>query len=79
MYGLMPIVQAVLLSVVSFFVLVAVTKTESKNLQKFGRLLACALWTIAVVMVVSTFFFSGTSKRGLMYKCPLGQKMMKCR
>lgn len=80
-YGMLPITKAVMLVVVSFFVLLGVTKADSKNLKKFGRLIACALWTIAVFMVLSSFCPSNMG--GMGKRCPLdkfdrGQKMMKC-
>lgn len=57
------IIKAVLLLVVSFFVLVGVTKTESKNLKTFGRILAITLWIISAVSIIFSIYLSNTTSR----------------
>lgn len=58
--GVFPLVVAVLLLVVSFFVLVVVTKTESKSLQSFGRILAITLCIFATISIITTIYLSLT-------------------
>jgi len=69
-YGMFPIVKALLLLVVSFFVLIGVTKADSKRLKQFGRILAVALWLVSVC-VITCSLFSGPSGK----KCSSMRKM----
>jgi len=52
--GLLALVYTTILLTISFFVLVTVRKTDSKNLKVFGYIIAVLLW-ISVAFV----FFSG--------------------
>ena len=56
--GLHLLAKAVLVFAVSFFVLLGVNKTESKGLKQFGRIIAFAMWVIAVVTIVSVVYCS---------------------
>lgn len=71
--------KVMLLLVVSFFVLVGVTKTDSKNLKTFGRILAMTFWIIAICATICLVY------SGYCEKCPklhghyYKSEMMKCR
>ncbi len=45
--GILTIIPATVFLTVSFFVLFTVTKAESLNLKKFGKLIAVLLWISA--------------------------------
>ena len=50
------IIQAVIALVISFFVLLGVSKTDSIGLRTFGRILAFTLWVIAVYLIVFALY-----------------------
>ncbi|UCC95584.1 MAG: hypothetical protein JSW40_02245 [Candidatus Omnitrophota bacterium] len=52
MQGLIPVMKALFMVVTSFFVLFCVTKTESKGLKQFGRIIAFTLWIIAAYLII---------------------------
>ena len=54
-YGLLFII-ALLLVVVSFFVLIALKKTDSKKLKIFGYILAVLLWISVIFILVGHFY-----------------------
>ena len=70
MYVLFPAVNAMLLLVLSFFVLVGVSKTDSKTLKSFGRILTVILWAIAACLIAVTLYlnYSGAKGKTLRYK-----------
>lgn len=65
--GLFPVVKALLMLIVSFFVLFAVSRTESKRLKQFGRILAVTLCIIAAYLIIIALYLSVTGK-SLSYK-----------
>jgi len=73
-YGILPIVKALMLLVVSFFVLLGVTKTDSKNLKQFGRILAIILMTISAYVFIASFAVDLLGKQ-----CPFNYKMQMMR
>ncbi len=50
------ILHAVIILVVSFFVLLGVSKADSIGLRTFGRMLAFTLWVIAVYLIVFSLY-----------------------
>lgn len=77
--GLFAIMKTLLLLIVSFFILVAVSKVESQKLKKFGRILAIVLWVIAGCVIVCTFYLSVTGNyRSFAPHSFHKYKMMKC-
>jgi len=62
------LIKVILLLIISFFLLFAVDKIESKPLKSFGRVLAVALWFIVGVLVVFSLYYSITGKYRLKYK-----------
>lgn len=66
--GVIALVHAVILLAVSFFVLLAAHKTESRNLKVFGYCVAVLIWGCAA-LVLGT----GVSERNSM--CHKGQMM----
>jgi cell division protein FtsW (lipid II flippase) len=76
----MLLVEKVMLAlVVSFFVLIGVTRTDSKNLKTFGRILAITLCLIAILATIFLIYSQRSEKypkiRGHFHK----SEMMKCR
>jgi FtsH-binding integral membrane protein len=70
-----PIVKALCMLTVSFFILFAVSKTESKGLQQFGRIIAVTFWVMAIALVILSFYASLTGQshlcgkdKGMFYK-----------
>lgn len=63
------LMKAFLLVVLSFFTLLGVSKTDSKGLKKFGRLLVSAMWAIAAIIVVTSIYSMVTGK-----SCSLSKK-----
>jgi len=59
-FGFTPIVNALFLLTVSFFVLLAASRSESRGLKQFGRIIAVAFWIIAASIVVGTVYLSLT-------------------
>ena len=76
--SLYPIVKAVLLIVVSFFVLLGVSKAESKNLKTLGRMLAITLWIISASAIICSIFSGYADKYPKLNKYHHKYKMMKC-
>lgn len=72
------VVKAVLLLVVSFFVLVVVTKTDSKSLKTFGRILAITLWIISASAILYAMFSDYSGRYNRMHKEYFKSKTMKC-
>jgi len=54
--GIKAIAKALLVLAVSFFVLLGVTKTESRRLQQFGRIIAIGLFLVAILSIVCTLY-----------------------
>lgn len=52
------LVEGIFLVIVSFFVLLGVSKTDSKKLAAFGRMITLTLWLLAVCSVVGALFYS---------------------
>lgn len=69
-FGLYGLVKAMLLFVLSFFVLFAVDKTTTESLKKIGRALAISLCIIAVTLIALSLC---TKLKG-QYSCPLKYK-----
>ena len=61
--GLFPLVPAVLILTLSFFVLVTVSKIDSKALQSFGRILAAVLCIFAALAMITHISFSIGGRR----------------
>ncbi len=51
--GLFMAAKILFLLVVSFFILLSITKIKSKKLQQFGRLLAVSIWILSAFMVLN--------------------------
>ena len=51
-FGLFPVIEAILLLVLMFFVLFASSKTDSKPLRQFGRTLSIIICALAVLLVI---------------------------
>ena len=49
--GLFLVAIIVFMLVVSFFILITVTKIKSKKLQQFGKLLAVSIWILSAFMI----------------------------
>lgn len=62
LFGLSPVVKALFMLVVSFFVLFAVAKTESKRLRQFGRIIAITLCIIAAYVIIMALYSSVMGK-----------------
>jgi len=63
--GLFPLTPAILLLTVSFFVLFAASKTDSKALKTFGTTIAVLLWIIAGLMLILTLYIGITGKSAI--------------
>ena len=74
-FGLYKIIKALALLVVTFFVLLAASKTNSKGLKQFGKFLAIALSATAAILIVCAVYSSltGVSKKckGPMSRAPM--------
>ncbi|MCF7907699.1 MAG: hypothetical protein K9L86_02340 [Candidatus Omnitrophica bacterium] len=57
------LMKAVGLVIVSFFVLLGASKTDSENLKKFGRVLAITIWLLALSSVVGALFNTIAEKK----------------
>lgn len=62
LFGLFPIVKALFILALSFFILFVVSKTESKGLKQFGRIIAIALCIIATYVIIMALYSSATGK-----------------
>jgi len=62
LFGLFPVVKALVMLTVSFFVLFVVSKTESKALKQFGRILAVTFCIIAAYLIITALYLSVTGK-----------------
>lgn len=69
--GLLALVYTAILLTISFFVLFAVRKTDSKNLKSFGYAIAVLLWISAALVFFGGLYVSTTTS------CPLMPHMMK--
>ncbi|MFA7677016.1 MAG: hypothetical protein WCY34_02480 [Candidatus Omnitrophota bacterium] len=58
-FGVFALIKVVFMLVVSFFVLFAVSKTDSKGLRQFGRILAFSIWVIAVYALAVNLYVGG--------------------
>jgi len=58
--GILPFFQAIMLLAFSFFVLFAASKTESKNLKSFGRIIAASFWVIACAVIIISIYLNVT-------------------
>jgi len=70
LFGLFPIVQALVLLTVSFFILFVVPKIESKALKQFGRILAVTFCIIAAYLIITALYSSVTGKPCLYKSMP---------
>jgi len=79
--AIFPIIKGVLLLVVSFFVLIGVTKVGSQRIKKFGRILAIVLWILSACMMICSVYLSacGKSSSQKYLKYHKYNSMMKCR
>lgn len=66
--GLFCLTPAVLLLAISFFVLFAVSKTDSRTLKKFGATIAVLLWILAGLLLILSVYFGISGKSAI---CPL--------
>ena len=63
--GIFPISHALFILAVSFFVLLGATKAESRVLKEFGRLIAIALWIVAIYLIAITIYLGFTYGSGV--------------
>ncbi len=54
--GMFFVFHAVMLLVISFFVLIGASKVDSLGLRTFGRMLAFALWVLAVYLIAFSIY-----------------------
>ena len=54
--GMFLIFQAVIILVISFFVLLGTSRANSKGLRQFGRILAFTLWMLAVYLFILSVY-----------------------
>jgi hypothetical protein len=54
--GIMAMAKALLTLAVSFFVLLGVTKTDSKGLQQFGRIVGAGLFILAIFSLAISLY-----------------------
>ena len=64
--GLVAIIPISMLLTVSFFVLFAVRKVETKTLKTFGHVVAALLWVAATVVFLIGLYVVITGKHPLM-------------
>jgi len=64
--GLFAIIPISLLLTVSFFVLIAVCKTENKGLKAFGYVIAALLWLAVILAFSAGLYVIITGKHPLM-------------
>ncbi|MDD3296672.1 MAG: hypothetical protein PHU64_04845 [Candidatus Omnitrophica bacterium] len=58
-FGVFMLIKVIFMLVVSFFVLFAVSKTDSRGLQQFGRILAFSIWIIAIYILAVNLYARG--------------------
>jgi len=75
MMGMIAIVPITMLLVISFFVLFAASKSESKGLKGFGAVLAVLLWLSAVVLSTTCIFVMAKGGPMMMQKMMMMQQM----
>jgi len=73
--GLLSIIPATVFLTVSFFVLFAVQKTETRGLKQFGRLIAALLWISAAAVLSMGICVLTTGRHPLFSK---HRQMMMC-
>ncbi|MFH1339297.1 MAG: hypothetical protein ABIH40_05600 [Candidatus Omnitrophota bacterium] len=66
--GLFCLIPAVFLLAVSFFVLFAVSKTDSRALKKFGVTIAVLFWILTGLLLILSVYFGISGKSAI---CPL--------
>jgi hypothetical protein len=64
-YGLFSLTPAIMLLAVSFFVMFAASKTDSKALKTFGTTIAVLLWIIAGLMLILSLYIGISGKSGI--------------
>ncbi len=79
--SLMIIAKVLFMLVVSFFILVTVTKLKSKELKQFGKLLAIAIWILSAFMVLNllamTMYGPGCKKSQKMTHARMNRGVMR--
>lgn len=59
---ILPIIPAVGMFTISFFVLLGVSKADSKGLKQLGRLIALTLWITSIYLIVFAIYTNFTDK-----------------
>lgn len=59
---ILPIIPAVGMFTISFFVLLGASKTESKKLKEFGKLIAITLWVTSIYLIAFAIYTNFTDK-----------------
>jgi uncharacterized membrane protein len=74
--GPSPLISAMILLTVAFFVLVTVARTQSKALRIFGRILAILLCILAGLSIIASIYcgITGKSCKGI-WKFPLKSRL----
>lgn len=60
--NLFPAGKIMIMLTVSFFVLIAAAKTDSRRLKQFGRIIAMSLWIIAAAIYLDATYSNLTGK-----------------
>ncbi|UCH12830.1 MAG: hypothetical protein JSW18_02510 [Candidatus Omnitrophota bacterium] len=53
-YGISPVINVLILLVVSFFVLLAIPKADSRNIKQFGR-------AVVIAILITALYLAGIS------------------
>lgn len=59
---ILPIIPAVGMFTISFFVLLGVSKSESSGLKQLGRIVALTLWITSIYLIGFTIYANFTNK-----------------
>jgi len=75
--GIYTIIPITIYLTISFFVLFAVGKTDSKGLKTFGQVIAVLLWISALLVFIAGIWMMTTSSRPWDKHGMMGKKHMK--
>jgi len=75
--GMMPVVKALVLLAIAFFVAVTAQKVKPKKLQLSANFLAITMCIVAGIIIVGSMYKSAVCKPGmsLKAKCPIMKSM----
>jgi hypothetical protein len=59
---ILPIIPAVGMFTISFFVLLGASKTDSRGLKELGRLIAIVLWITSIYLIAFAIYTNFTDK-----------------